>query len=247
VGTKGACLVSGAQANVDPSELAKFAARADSWWDRDGPFKSLHDINPLRVAYIAERCRLQGARVLDVGCGGGLLSEAMARRGAHVTGLDLASENIEAARQHAAAHALDIDYRCEEIADFAQAHALQFDVVTCLELLEHVPRPEAVVAACAQAVRPGGAVFFSTINRNAKSFLLAIVAAEYLLKMVPRGTHEYLKLIRPAELVRWSRHAELLPREITGMHFNPLTRSYFLGGNADVNYLCHTIKQELPA
>jgi 2-polyprenyl-6-hydroxyphenyl methylase / 3-demethylubiquinone-9 3-methyltransferase len=236
--------VNGERANFDAAELAKFAAHGAGWWDRDGPFKALHDINPLRIEYIGARCRLRGARVLDVGCGGGILSEALAGEGAAVTGLDLSTESLAAARSHASAGGLDIDYRHADALEYAREHAGRFDVVTCLELLEHVPRPEDIVAACALAVRPGGAVFFSTINRNAKSFVLAIVAAEYILGIVPRGTHEYLKLIRPSELAHWIRRAGLITRELTGLHFNPLTRSFSLGSNVDVNYLCHAGKPE---
>jgi 2-polyprenyl-6-hydroxyphenyl methylase / 3-demethylubiquinone-9 3-methyltransferase len=225
--------------NVDAAELEKFAALAGQWWDRNGPFKTLHDINPFRLGYIAERAELSGARVLDVGCGGGLLAEAMALRGARVLGIDMAGANLEAAREHAAVMNLSIDYRRVDVESLAELEPGAFDVVTCLELLEHVPRPQAVVAACARAVRPGGSVFFSTINRNLKSFLLAVVGAEYVLRMVPRGTHEYLKLIRPAELASWCRAADLDLRDLTGLHFNPLLQSYSLGGNVDVNYLAH--------
>lgn len=230
--------------NVDPAELQKFAALAGEWWDASGPFRTLHQINPLRLDYIRRRAPLHDAKVLDVGCGGGLLSEALAAEGARVTGIDLAPANIDIARSHAAASGLPIDYLCVDVANVAASHPGDFDVVTCLELLEHVPRPEEVVAACTAAVRPGGTVFFSTINRNAKSFLLAIVGAEHVLRMVPRGTHEYLKLIRPAELARWCRHAGLDVREVTGLHFNPLLQQYSLGGNVHVNYLVHAFRPQ---
>lgn len=230
--------------NADPGELEKFAALAAGWWAPDGPFRTLHEINPLRVDYIASRAALDGARVLDVGCGGGLLSEALARRGALVTGIDLADANIAAAAAHAADNGLEIDYRCVSVEAIARADAARFDVVTCLELLEHVPDPGSIVTACATAVRPGGRVFFSTINRNLKSFLLAVVGAEHVLRIVPRGTHEYRKLIRPAELGRWCRAASLELRELTGLHYNPLLRSYRLGGNVHVNYLAHTVRPE---
>jgi 2-polyprenyl-6-hydroxyphenyl methylase / 3-demethylubiquinone-9 3-methyltransferase len=228
--------------NVDPAELAKFSARAGEWWDADGAFKTLHQINPLRLQYIRHRAPLHGAKVLDVGCGGGLLCEALASEGAIVTGIDMAPANIDIARSHAALSGLAIDYECVDVAKLAAAQAGEFDIVTCLELLEHVPRPEAVVAACSAAVRSGGTVFFSTINRNAKSFLLAIVGAEHLLRMVPRGTHEYLKLIQPSELALWCRRNDLDVRELTGLHFNPLLQQYSLGGNVDVNYFVHTTK-----
>ena len=186
--------------NLDRAELAKFDSIATDWWDLDGPLKTLHEINSLRLEYIEERIALEDARVLDVGCGGGILSEAMAARGARVLGIDLAATSLEVARQHAAESGAQIEYRQVDAAELASEEAAQFDVVTCLELLEHVPDPAAIVAACADAVRPGGAVFFSTINRNLKSFLMAIVGAEHILRMVPRGTHEYAKLVRPAEL-----------------------------------------------
>jgi 2-polyprenyl-6-hydroxyphenyl methylase / 3-demethylubiquinone-9 3-methyltransferase len=224
-------------ANADQGELDKFAALASQWWDPKGPFRTLHDINPLRVDYICRQAAIEGARVLDVGCGGGLLAEALARRGARVTGIDLADANIAAAREHAMQQGLEIDYQLASAEDIAADNAGGFDVVTCLELLEHVPDPERVVAACAEAVRPGGMVFFSTINRNLKSFLLAIVAAEHLLRLIPRGTHEYLKLIRPHELDRWCRQHGLSVRNLSGLHLNPLTQSYSLGGNVHVNYL----------
>jgi len=223
-------------ANVDASELAKFASRAGEWWDPRGAFRTLHEINELRLDYIAQRAELKGARVLDVGCGGGLLAEGLASRGARVTGIDMAPENVAAAVHHATAGALTIDYRCVDVEELASERAGAFDVVTCLEMLEHVPEPERIVAACAAAVRPGGAVFFSTINRNLKSFALAIVGAEYVLGLLPRGTHEYRKLIRPAELAGWCRRASLDVGELTGLHFNPATRSYWLDGNVDVNY-----------
>jgi 2-polyprenyl-6-hydroxyphenyl methylase/3-demethylubiquinone-9 3-methyltransferase len=223
-------------ANVDAAELAKFASRAGEWWDPRGAFRTLHEINTLRLDYIAQRAKLTGARVLDVGCGGGLLAEGLAARGARVTGIDMAAENVAVAAQHAAASGLAVDYRCVDVEAFARERAGELDVVTCLEMLEHVPEPERIVAACAAAVRPGGAVFFSTINRNLKSFALAIVGAEYVLGLLPRGTHEYRKLIRPAELAQWCRRAGLDVDELTGLHFNPATRDYWLDGNVDVNY-----------
>ena len=223
-------------ANVDSSELAKFASRAAEWWDPRGAFRTLHDINGLRLDYIAERAALSGARVLDVGCGGGLLAEGLAARGARVVAIDLATENVEAARQHAAAGALTIDYRCVAVEQLAAETPREFDVVTCLEMLEHVPDPASIVTACAAALRPGGTAFFSTINRNLKSFALAIVGAEYVLGLLPRGTHEYAKLIRPAELAAWCRKAGLEITDLTGLHHNPATGSYWLDGNVDVNY-----------
>ncbi len=230
--------------NVDPAELAKFASHAKDWWDPQGPFGTLHAINPLRLAYVRDRTALRGARTLDVGCGGGLLSEALAAEGAEVTGIDLAAENIEAARAHAAAAGVQVHYECVDVAAVAAAQRARFDVVICFELLEHVPEPEAVVAACAAALKPGGTALFSTINRNPKSFLLAIVAAEHVLRMVPRGTHEYLKLIRPSELGAWCRRAGLAVEGLTGLHFNPLFAGYSLGGNVDVNYFLHAVKPE---
>jgi 2-polyprenyl-6-hydroxyphenyl methylase/3-demethylubiquinone-9 3-methyltransferase len=224
--------------NAEPAELERFGRLAARWWDENGPLATLHAINPLRTDYIAARVALDGARVLDVGCGGGILCESLARRGASVVGIDLAADNIDVARAHAADEALPIDYRVTSAAAIAAAEAGTFDVVTCLELLEHVPDPGATVAACARAVKPGGRVFFSTINRNPGSFLFAIVGAEYVLGMLPRGTHDYLKLIKPSELGRAARAAGLDVEALTGLHYNPLTRSYRLGGNVLVNYFC---------
>jgi 2-polyprenyl-6-hydroxyphenyl methylase/3-demethylubiquinone-9 3-methyltransferase len=222
--------------NVDASELAKFATRAAEWWDPRGAFRTLHEINGLRLDYLAQRASLPGARVLDVGCGGGLLAEGLAARGARVIGVDMAPENVAAAAEHAREGRVSIDYRCVDVELVAAEMAGTFDVVTCLEMLEHVPEPSRIVAACATAARHGGLVAFSTINRNVKSFALAIVGAEYLLGLLPRGTHEYRKLIRPAELARWCRQAGLEVTELTGLHLNPATGTYWLDGNVDVNY-----------
>lgn len=230
--------------NVAADEIGKFDRLADAWWDPSGPLSTLHAINPLRLNYIARHASLNGARVLDVGCGAGILSEAMAERGATVTGIDLAAGNVRVATDHAKSRNLDINYRISSAEQTAADHPGEFDVVTCLELLEHVPRPEDVIEACAKAVRPGGTVFFSTLNRNLKSFLLAIVGAEYVLGMLPRGTHEYLKLVRPAELARAARAAGLQITDLSGLHFNPLTDRYSLGGNVDVNYLACTFRPE---
>jgi 2-polyprenyl-6-hydroxyphenyl methylase / 3-demethylubiquinone-9 3-methyltransferase len=224
-------------AGADPAEIDKFDRLAAAWWDPSGPFRTLHDINPARARYIAERARLEGARVLDVGCGGGLLSEALAAEGADVLGIDLAADCVAAAAAHAAQTKLRVTYRRASVDQIADESESGYDVVTCLEMLEHVPDPQRVVFACARAAKPGAHVFFSTINRNAKSFLMSIVAAEYLLGLLPRGTHEYAKLIRPAELARACRSAGLDVVEITGLHLNPLTHECSLGGNVDVNYV----------
>lgn len=225
--------------SVDPTEIAKFERIAERWWDPEGEFAPLHAINPLRTEYISARASLSGKRVADIGCGGGLLCEALARAGAQVTGVDAGGAAIAAAREHADAGGIVIDYRHGTAEELAASHAGAFDVVTCLEMLEHVAEPAAVVASCARLVRPGGHVFFSTINRNPKAWLLAVVGAEYVLNMLPRGTHDYTRFIRPSELAGWARSAGLSVRDITGMHYNPLTRSYTLGGSVDVNYLMH--------
>ena len=224
--------------NVDAAEVASFDSLADQWWDPQGPLRTLHEINPLRLEYVRAHTAISNQRVLDVGCGGGLFSEALAADGADVTGIDLAASSLAAAAAHAASAGLKIDYVESDIDAHSATHAGGYDIVTCLELLEHVPDPEQLVAGCTRAVKPNGIVFFSTINRNVKSFALAIVAAEYLLNLVPRGTHEYEKLIRPAELAAWCRNAGLEVVDITGMQFNPLTRRHRLGGPVDVNYLC---------
>lgn len=222
--------------NVDTSEVAKFAARAAEWWDPTGAFRTLHEINDLRVDYIDTRAPLRGKRVLDVGCGGGLLSEALARRGATVLGIDRAEASLETARTHAADGGVAVDYRCVDVEQLAAERPASFETVACLEMLEHVPDPSRVITACAALLVPGGTAFFSTINRNAKSFAFAIVAAEYLLGLIPRGSHEYVKLIRPSQLAAWTRATGLQVTELTGLHFNPLTHRYWLGGNVDVNY-----------
>jgi len=223
--------------NVDPAEVAKFQALAARWWDEAGDFKPLHDINPLRLGFIEERVALEGKTVLDVGCGGGLLAEAMARAGAQVTGIDVADASLSVAKLHLKESGLSVDYRSTNAEKLADSQPAAFDLVTCLEVLEHVPDPGAIVRACHTLARPGGQVVFSTINRNPKAYLFAIVGAEYLLNMLPRGTHEYAKFIRPSELERWGREAGLAFEDMTGLHYNPITRRYSLGDNVDVNYL----------
>jgi 2-polyprenyl-6-hydroxyphenyl methylase/3-demethylubiquinone-9 3-methyltransferase len=225
--------------NADSAELAKFAASASAFWDLRGEFRPLHLLNPVRVQFIAERTALAGSRVLDVGCGGGLLAEALARAGARVTAIDLAPAMIEVARLHAAESALAVDYRLSSAEEVAAAEPAGFDVVTCMEMLEHVPDPAAMTATLAQLLRPGGALFVSTINRNLRSFLLAIVGAEYLLNLIPRGTHEYERLIRPAELARWARAAGLAVSAMAGIELNPFTARVALSRNLTVNYLAH--------
>ncbi len=228
-----------AQHNVDDAEISRFEALASRWWDPAGDFRPLHQINPLRLDYIRQRAALQDSRVLDIGCGGGILAESMAVNGARVTGIDMAERTLAVARLHQAESGTNVDYQKSTAESFASEHANDFDVVTCLEMLEHVPEPMKVVASCAELVRPGGNVFFSTINRNPKAFLFAIVGAEYLLRLLPAGTHEYEKFIRPSELEAWARHAGLELEGSIGLHYNPLTREYSLGANLDVNYLMH--------
>lgn len=227
------------QHNVDDAEISRFEALASRWWDPAGDFRPLHQINPLRLDYIRQRAALKDSRVLDIGCGGGILAESMAVNGARVTGIDMAERTLAVARLHQAESGTNVDYQKSTAESFASEHANDFDVVTCLEMLEHVPEPMQVVASCAELVRPGGDVFFSTINRNPKAFLFAIVGAEYLLRLLPAGTHEYEKFIRPSELEAWARHAGLELEGSIGLHYNPLTREYSLGANLDVNYLMH--------
>ncbi|AIA70157.1 bifunctional 2-polyprenyl-6-hydroxyphenol methylase/3-demethylubiquinol 3-O-methyltransferase UbiG [Pectobacterium atrosepticum] len=227
--------------NVDHQEIAKFEAIASRWWDLEGEFKPLHRINPLRLGYISQRAEgLFGKKVLDVGCGGGILAESMAREGADVTGLDMGAEPLQVARLHALESGVTVDYVQETVEAHALAHPGLYDVVTCMEMLEHVPDPQSVVQACAKLVKPGGHVFFSTINRNAKAWMMVIIGAEYVLKMVPRGTHDIKKFIRPAELMRWVDDTALRERHITGLHYNLLTDHFKLGPNVDVNYMLHT-------
>jgi len=231
--------------NVDRSEIAKFESLAHRWWDPEGDFKPLHDINPLRLDYIARHCDLVGKRVVDIGCGGGILAEAMAARGAHVLGTDLAEGPLAVARLHAIETATRIEYRQVSAESLAAEMPAAFDVVTCLEMIEHVPDPASVVTACAALAKPGGHVFFSTINRNPKAWALAVVGAEYLLNLVPRGTHDYRKFIRPSELARDVRAAGLALEEIIGMSYNPFTRVASLGPDVGVNYLLHAVKPDV--
>jgi 2-polyprenyl-6-hydroxyphenyl methylase/3-demethylubiquinone-9 3-methyltransferase len=228
--------------NADPAELDKFGDLAHRWWDPHSEFKPLHDINPLRIDWIDGIAGLSGKRILDVGCGGGLLSEGMAARGAHVTGIDLSDKPLGVARLHLLESGLKVDYRKIAVEDLAAEMPTAFDAVTCLEMLEHVPNPASVVAACAHLVKPGGPVFFSTLNRNPKAYLFAVVGAEYLLRLLPRGTHDYARFIKPSELARWAKAAGLEPQQLTGMGYNPLDKRYSLNRDASVNYLMHTIR-----
>jgi len=223
--------------NADPAELAKFGELAHRWWDPQGEFRPLHELNPLRLDWIDGLSGLAGKRVLDVGCGGGILSEAMARCGAEVTGIDLSEKPLKVAQLHLLESGLAVRYELISAEELQITSSNSFDVVTCMELLEHVPDPSSTVAACAKLVKPGGHVFFSTINRNPKSYLFAVVGAEYLLQMLPKGTHDYARFVKPSELSRWCRDAGLQPVELKGMTYNPVTNQYRLGEDCDVNYL----------
>jgi 2-polyprenyl-6-hydroxyphenyl methylase/3-demethylubiquinone-9 3-methyltransferase len=228
--------------NVDPLELEKFSQLAHRWWDPESEFKPLHEINPLRLGYIESIAGLAGKTVLDVGCGGGILSEAMAARGARVTGIDLADKPLKVARLHLLESGLEVDYQKIAAEALAATSDTRYDVVTCMEMLEHVPDPAATVRACSELVKPGGFVFFATLNRNPKSYAFAILGAEYILKLLPRGTHEYSKFIKPSELARMCRQAALSVAGTIGMTYNPLTRVYALGRDTGVNYILHCQK-----
>ena len=229
--------------NADPAELEKFSQLAHRWWDPEGEFRPLHDINPLRLDWIDRISKLAGKSALDIGCGGGILTEAMARRGARVKGIDLSDKALKVAQLHLHESKLAVDYEAISAEDLAARTPGAYDVVTCLELLEHVPDPASTVRACARLARPGGQVFFSTINRNLKAYILAVIGAEYVLKLLPKGTHDYAKFVKPSELARHCRDAGLAVREITGMTYNPLTRVYSLGRDADVNYLLYCVRE----
>ncbi|MDX1733249.1 MAG: bifunctional 2-polyprenyl-6-hydroxyphenol methylase/3-demethylubiquinol 3-O-methyltransferase UbiG [Halioglobus sp.] len=231
--------------NVDPAEIAKFEELAARWWDRNSEFKPLHDINPLRANYIDEHSPVAGRRLVDVGCGGGILAEAMARRGATVTGIDMGEAPLAVAKLHLVESGAEVDYRRSTAEQLAQSEAGQYDIVCCLEMLEHVPDPAQVIAACASLARPGGALYFSTINRNPKSYAFAIIGAERVLNLLPAGTHDYDKFIKPSELGAWIRDAGLLLQDVTGMTYNPLTRQYRLNpSDASVNYLARAVKPQ---
>jgi len=223
--------------NVDAGEISKFSELAHKWWDKDSEFKPLHEINPLRLNYIDQRAALNGKQVLDVGCGGGILSESMADLGADVTAIDLAEKSLKVARLHLLESGLKVDYRCIAVEALASERPASFDSVTCMEMLEHVPDPESVVRSCAALVKPGGHVFFSTLNRNAKSYLHAVIGAEYVLGLLPRGTHDYAKFIKPSELTRMARNAGLNVMDLTGMTYNPVSKQYKLVIDTSVNYM----------
>ena len=228
--------------NADPQELAKFSELAHRWWDPSSEFKPLHEINPLRLGWIDGIARLQGKSVLDVGCGGGILAEAMAQLGAHFKGIDLAEKALKVAMLHLLESRLDVNYEEISAERLAQREPAQYDVLTCMEMLEHVPDPASTVGACAQLVKPGGHVFFSTINRNPKSYLFAVIGAEYVLRLLPRGTHDYAKFLKPSELAQHCRAAGLSLRSVIGMSYNPLTKVYELNDDASVNYLMHCVR-----
>ncbi len=225
--------------NVDPAEVAKFDALADSWWDPEGQSKPLHQINPLRLQFIKDRTVLKAAKIVDVGCGGGILTESLALSGADATGIDMGELPLEIAHLHALEAGLTIDYQQTTAEAMAANHPAEFDAVTCMEMLEHVPDPQAIIEACAQMVKPGGDVYFSTLNRNPKAWFLAIVGAEYIANMLPKGTHDYARFIKPSELARACREAGLTVSAIAGISYNPLTRKYALTRDVDVNYLMH--------
>ncbi len=229
--------------NADPQELAKFSALAHRWWDPQSEFRPLHEINPLRLGWIASIASLRNAVALDVGCGGGILAEGLASHGARVKGIDLSDKALAVARLHAIESGAKVEYESISAESMAQREPGRFDLVTCMELLEHVPEPQSTVAACAALARPGANLFFSTLNRNPKSYLFAVLGAEYLLKLLPKGTHDYSKFIRPAELARWCRGTGLELREVIGMSYNPITRRYALGRDTSVNYLVHAVKR----
>jgi 2-polyprenyl-6-hydroxyphenyl methylase/3-demethylubiquinone-9 3-methyltransferase len=226
------------ETNVDPAEIEKFQAIASRWWDRESEFKPLHEINPLRVDYIDRQAQgLAGKCIVDIGCGGGILAEAMAQKGASVTGIDMAELSLKVARMHLHESGLEVDYQMITAEDFAEKNAAQFDVVTCLEMLEHVPDPGAIINAAVRLLKPGGRLFLSTLNRNPKSFAFAIIGAEYLLGLLPRGTHQYRRFIKPSEMATQLRANGMRVSDLSGMSYNPLTRRYALGGDIDVNYL----------
>lgn len=228
--------------NVEAAELDKFSAIAHKWWDKNSEFKPLHEINPLRLQYIDKRSQLKGKRVLDVGCGGGILSESMAQSGAIVTGIDLGEKALNVAKLHSLESSVSVDYQCIAVEALADAQPASFDVVTCMEMLEHVPDPASVVRACAQLVKPGGHVFFSTIHRSPKAYLYAVVGAEYILNVLPKGTHDYAKFIKPSELAAWMRDAGLALQNQIGLHYQPITRQYSLMPDVSVNYMVHAQK-----
>lgn len=231
------------QPNIDQQELDKFSDKAHLWWDKQSEFKPLHDINPLRLNYIEQHRRLSGLKVVDVGCGGGILSEAMAEAGAHVTGIDLSATAIDVATLHAAEHKRDINYHCISTEEFARTKPSSFDVVTCMEMLEHVPDPAAIITACSTLLNNNGMAFFSTLNRNHKSYALAIIGAEHLLQILPKGTHDWKKFIKPSELAKWCRESGLSMADLTGMKYNPLSRNYSTDHrDVSVNYLAATCK-----
>lgn len=235
-----------AMTNVDHQEIGKFSELASRWWDPEGEFKPLHQINPLRLDFINQHCEgLFDKRALDVGCGGGILAEAMAKAGANVTGLDMAQASLDVAKLHGLESGINVEYQCITAEAYAEAHANSFDVVTCMEMLEHVPDPASVVKACASLVKPGGKVFFSTLNRNIKSYLMGIVGAEQVLKLVPKGTHDHSRFIKPSELLKMTDAAGLLPRDMTGLHMDPMSQGFYLSNkNVDVNYLLYTVLPE---